>query len=224
MVLVARPLTLRSGMTLENRVVKAAMEEQLAGTGQQPDERIERLCRRWGAGGAGLLISGHVMVDRRALAQPGDIVLDHASDLAAFRRWVSAAAPTPLWMQINHPGRVVLRDTGALALAPSATRVDIGTLSSFYPTPKPMSAGAGDDGYLAREIRQDWFPFSLFPASRSFRAGPEPIPSAPPVIEMLSPFLYRVVKSGPEPGPLLFRRRRRRRPGRSRRSRTRPGR
>ena len=107
MVLVARPLTLSSGMTLENRVVKAAMEEQLAGTGQQPDERIERLYRRWGAGGAGLLITGHVMVDRRALAQPGDIVLDRASDLAAFRRWVSAAAPTPLWMQINHPGRVV---------------------------------------------------------------------------------------------------------------------
>ncbi|AZM61347.1 2,4-dienoyl-CoA reductase [Streptomyces sp. WAC 01438] len=149
MVLVARPLTLSSGMTLENRVVKAAMEEQLAGTGQQPDERIERLYRRWGAGGAGLLITGHVMVDRRALAQPGDIVLDRASDLAAFRRWVSAAAPTPLWMQINHPGRVVLRDTGALALAPSATRVDIGTLSSFYPTPKPMT-GADIDTVIER--------------------------------------------------------------------------
>lgn len=145
MALMASPLTLRSGTTLQNRVVKAAMEEQLAGAGQQPDERIERLYRRWGTGGAGLVITGHVMVDRRALAQPGDIVLDKASDLAAFRRWASAAGATPVWMQINHPGRVVLRDTGGLALAPSATRVDLGALSSFYPTPKPMTKADIDE-------------------------------------------------------------------------------
>ncbi|MGI5438561.1 hypothetical protein ACQEV4_14415 [Streptomyces shenzhenensis] len=139
MSLVASPLTLRSGITLQNRIVKAAMEEQLAGAGQQPDERIERLYRRWGAGGAGLVITGHVMVDRRALAQPGDIVLDEVSELEPFRRWASAAGTAPVWMQINHPGRVVLRDTGALALAPSATRVNAGALSSLYPVPKPMT-------------------------------------------------------------------------------------
>ncbi|BCL31766.1 2,4-dienoyl-CoA reductase [Streptomyces aurantiacus] len=145
MVSVASPLTLRSGTTLQNRIVKAAMEEQLAAGGQQPDERIERLYRRWGAGGAGLVITGHVMVDRRALAQPGDVVLDGTSDLVPFRRWASASGTTPVWMQINHPGRVVLRDTGVLALAPSATRVDLGALSSLYPTPKPMTVADIDE-------------------------------------------------------------------------------
>ncbi|HEU5128613.1 MAG TPA: NADH:flavin oxidoreductase/NADH oxidase family protein [Glycomyces sp.] len=134
------PLTLRSGATFSNRIVKAAMEEQLAGAGRQPDERLVRLYRRWGAGGAGLLITGHVMVDRRAMAQPGDIVLDERSDLAPFRRWASAAGEAPVWMQINHPGRVVQRDTGSIALAPSAVSIDIGRLSRLYPTPVPMTA------------------------------------------------------------------------------------
>ncbi|WP_030157962.1 2,4-dienoyl-CoA reductase [Glycomyces sp. NRRL B-16210] len=135
------PLPLRSGSSIRNRIVKAAMEEQLAGPGQQPDERLERLYRRWGRGGAGLLLTGHVMVDRRAVAQPGDVVLDEASDLEPFRRWAAAAGTTPVWMQINHPGRLVLRDTGALALAPSAVPVAIGSLSRLYPAPTPMTTG-----------------------------------------------------------------------------------
>ena len=52
------PLRLRSGATVRNRIAKAAMEENLAGRAQLPDERLESLYRRWGAGGAGLLITG----------------------------------------------------------------------------------------------------------------------------------------------------------------------
>ncbi|MCD0446576.1 hypothetical protein LO763_23440 [Glycomyces sp. A-F 0318] len=133
------PLALRGGTTLRNRIVKAAMEEQLAGPGQQPDGRLEALYRRWGEGGAGLLLTGHVMIDRRAVAQPGDVVLDEASDLEPFRRWAAAAGDTPVWMQINHPGRIVLRDTGATALAPSAVPLDVGGLSRLYPAPRPMT-------------------------------------------------------------------------------------
>ncbi|GAB3655781.1 NADH:flavin oxidoreductase/NADH oxidase family protein [Glycomyces tarimensis] len=134
------PLTLRSGTTLRNRTVKAAMEEQLAGAGQRPDGRIVELYRRWGEGGTGLIITGHVMVDRRAMAQPGDIVLDTASDLDSFRRWASASGDTPVWMQINHPGRVVQRDTGSVALAPSEVNIQIGSFSTLYPTPTPMTS------------------------------------------------------------------------------------
>jgi 2,4-dienoyl-CoA reductase-like NADH-dependent reductase (Old Yellow Enzyme family) len=49
------PLRLRSGGTLRNRIAKAAMEENLAGSSQLPDGRLISLYRRWGAGGAGLL-------------------------------------------------------------------------------------------------------------------------------------------------------------------------
>jgi len=56
------PLALRSGATLRNRIAKAAMEEGMAGASQLPDERLFSLYRRWGDGGAGLLITGNVMV------------------------------------------------------------------------------------------------------------------------------------------------------------------
>ena len=61
------PLVLRSGATLRNRIAKAAMEEGMAGSAQLPDERLISLYRRWGAGGAGLLITGNVMVHAEAL-------------------------------------------------------------------------------------------------------------------------------------------------------------
>lgn len=100
------PLELPGGSVLPNRLAKAAMEESLAGSGQLPDERIERLYRRWAQGGAGLLITGNVMVDRRALTAPGTIVLDAHSPLDPFRRWAGAASSGGgrVWMQINHPG------------------------------------------------------------------------------------------------------------------------
>ena len=140
MSLINKPFTSNNGTTFRNRIVKAAMEEQLAGAGQQPDGRLETLYRRWGEGGAGLIITGHVMVDRRAMAQPGDVVLDERSELEPFRRWSAAAGPTEVWMQINHPGRLVPRDTAATALAPSAVPLDLGPLSKLYREPTAMSA------------------------------------------------------------------------------------
>jgi 2,4-dienoyl-CoA reductase-like NADH-dependent reductase (Old Yellow Enzyme family) len=136
------PLVLASGSSLRNRIVKAAMEEQLAGRGQQPDDRIANLYSRWASGGAGLLITGHVMVDRRAVAQPGDIVLDSTSAIDPFVTWAKAAhvGGTKIWMQINHPGRVVQRDTKSLAWAPSVVPIDAGSFSSLYPVPVAMTS------------------------------------------------------------------------------------
>lgn len=114
----ASPLRLPRGITVANRPVKAAMEEQLASPGGHPGERFVTLYRTWDRGGAGMILTGHVMVDRSALAQPADVVLDGTSDLTPFRAWTQAAPNSSLWMQINHPGRVVQRDTGSRAPAP----------------------------------------------------------------------------------------------------------
>ena len=65
------PVVLRSGGRLRNRIAKAAMEEGMAGSSQLPDERLISLYRRWGAGGAGLLITGNAMVHAEALTGPG---------------------------------------------------------------------------------------------------------------------------------------------------------
>src|ERR1700704_6985311 len=103
------PLALRSGTTLGSRIAKAAMEENMAGNAQLPDERLISLYRRWGAGGAGLLITGNVMVHAEALTGPGGVVLDERAPLDPFTRWADAGkvGGATMWMQISHPGRLV---------------------------------------------------------------------------------------------------------------------
>src|SRR5258708_24520838 len=64
-------LVLQSGARLRNRVAKAAMEESMAGSEQLPDERLISLYRRWGAGGAGPLITGNRVVRPEAFNRPG---------------------------------------------------------------------------------------------------------------------------------------------------------
>ncbi|MFF0703626.1 NADH:flavin oxidoreductase/NADH oxidase family protein [Streptomyces tendae] len=142
MTLLSEPLRLRSGAVLPNRIAKAAMEELLAEPGQLPGDALATLYRRLAAGGAGLLITGHVMIDRRAVAQPGDVVLEEDTPLAPFRDWAAAgqSAGGQVWMQINHPGRVVPKDLSRTTWAPSAVPIDVGGLSGMYPTPRAMTA------------------------------------------------------------------------------------
>ena len=87
------PLELRCGLVLENRIAKAAMEENMAGREQLPDERLSSLYRRWGAGGAGLLITGNVMVHAEALTGPGGVVLDDSAPLRPFSQWAMGPRP-----------------------------------------------------------------------------------------------------------------------------------
>ncbi|MFD0271061.1 NADH:flavin oxidoreductase/NADH oxidase family protein [Streptomyces sp. NPDC127106] len=135
------PLDLPHGGRLPNRLAKAAMEEGLAGPGQLPGERIERLYRRWAQGGAGLLITGNVMVDRRALTAPGTIVLDAHAPLGPFRRWARAAASGggQVWMQINHPGRQVGAEMPGTAWAPSEVGVSLGKHTKRFARPTAMT-------------------------------------------------------------------------------------
>lgn len=136
------PLTLPNGSTLPNRLAKAAMEESMAGPGQLPGAAIQRLYQRWAEGGAGLLITGNVMIDRRALTGPGTVALEANTQLAPFTAWAQAARShgAQLWMQINHPGRQVMTNMGGLAWAPSAVALDLGKHSKLFARPVAMSA------------------------------------------------------------------------------------
>ncbi|WP_067673230.1 NADH:flavin oxidoreductase/NADH oxidase family protein [Nocardia miyunensis] len=135
------PVQLRSGSVLPNRIAKAAMEEGLAGQGQLPDERSIALYRRWGASGAGLLITGNVMVHAEALTGPGGIVLDADSPLEPFAAWAWAgkAAGAAMWMQISHPGRQVQANMPGVAWGPSDIAVDVGRHSKRFAKPVAMT-------------------------------------------------------------------------------------
>lgn len=98
------------------------MSERLAGRDGAPNERHLKLYRRWGAGGAALLISGNVMIDRRALGESGNVVVEDDRDAGMLRAWADAAhqGGAHLWMQINHPGRQSPRTLSKEPVAPSA--------------------------------------------------------------------------------------------------------
>ena len=101
------PFTLPGGATIKNRLVKASMSEQLASPAGAPTEALERLYDRWARGGAGLLITGNVMIDQRSLGEPRNVVVEDERDIAALRRWAAAAKAhdAAAIVQINHPGR-----------------------------------------------------------------------------------------------------------------------
>lgn len=135
------PLLLPSGLVLGNRIAKAAMEEGLAGGAQLPDERLVSLYRRWGAGSAGLLITGNVMVHKEALTGPRGVVLDADSPLEPFERWAEAgkAGGAAMWMQISHPGRQVLASMPGVVWAPSTVGVDLGRHTRRFGKPSAMT-------------------------------------------------------------------------------------
>ena len=85
------PFVLPGGAALKNRIVKAAMSEQLASLTGAPTPELERLFARWARGGAGMLITGNVMIDQRSLGEPRNVVVEDERDMDALRRWAAAA-------------------------------------------------------------------------------------------------------------------------------------
>lgn len=135
------PLTLPNGSTLPNRIGKSAMAENMAAQGQLPDERFARLYQRFADGGAGLIITGNVMVDANGVSTAGDVVLTQNSPIAPFQAWAKAAKSkgAQVWMQINHPGRQAMAGLGKNTFAPSAIGLELGKHSKLFVTPRAMT-------------------------------------------------------------------------------------
>ena len=135
-------LTLPNGQVLKNRLAKAAMEESMAEPGQLPGASMQRLYRRWAEGGAGLLITGNVMVAPDAMTGPGGLVLQAGTPLAPFRAWAEAvhAGGAKVWMQINHPGRQVFAALGNPGWAPSAVPLAMGKHGKLFAPVQALSA------------------------------------------------------------------------------------
>lgn len=136
------PLLLPNGSTINNRIAKAAMEENMADADQAPSAQLLRLYQAWADGGAGLIITGNVMVDGRAMTGPGGVVLQDEQQLDKFKRWaqVGRAGGAQFWLQINHPGRQMQANLGQQTWAPSAVAMDLGTLSKHFNRPQAMTA------------------------------------------------------------------------------------
>ncbi len=133
-----KELRLRCGVTLPNRIAKAAMTEGLADADDRATDAHVRLYERWSRGGSGLLITGNVMVDRRYLERPGNVVIDGNGGEDRLREWARAgtAAGNHLWMQISHPGRQSTRTSTSRPLSPSEVQL---RLAGMFARPRAMT-------------------------------------------------------------------------------------
>jgi len=136
------PLTLPNGVSLQNRICKAAMEENMAEAGQVPGRALINLYEAWANAktasdtGPGLILSGNVMVDPTAMTGPGGVLLEAGSlDAPAVRQnfedWATAgkAGGSKFVMQISHPGRQVYANMGVEPVSASATKVTLGGMA-----------------------------------------------------------------------------------------------
>ena len=121
------------------------MTEGVADAQLRATPRHETLYRRWSEGGAGLLLTGNVQVDRHDLERPGNVALDvtepatvSAEARERLARWARAgtASGNHLWMQVSHAGRQSPWYVTRRPRAPSAVQLK---LLGNYCTPVPLT-------------------------------------------------------------------------------------
>jgi 2,4-dienoyl-CoA reductase-like NADH-dependent reductase (Old Yellow Enzyme family) len=133
----ASPLELACGVTLTNRLAKSAMSEQLGSRENDTTPELIRLYQRWADGGPGLQVTGNVMIDRRSIGEPLNVVVEDDRDFAGLQSWAKASKSggAPAIVQLNHPGRQTTSTVSKRIVAPSAVKLKI----PGAPFPKPRA-------------------------------------------------------------------------------------
>ena len=136
--LVNTSLKLPCGITLNNRLVKSAMTERISNRGYEPTKAHERLYRDWAKTGAGLLITGNVMFDKRHLESSGNICFNDKAMLPKLIKWANSGKSNGnhIWVQISHAGRQTNKFCNGNPLAPSAVKLK---KLGLFGNPKVMS-------------------------------------------------------------------------------------
>ena len=80
------------GVALANRIAKAAASEHLASRHGAPSRQLIEAYRQFAACGAGLSVSGNVMIDGSALEAHRNVVIEDDRFLPELRKWVAATA------------------------------------------------------------------------------------------------------------------------------------
>jgi len=141
-------LKLPCGVMLKNRLSKAAMTEGLGDPQNRATQRHVNLYRRWAEGGAAMLLTGNVQVDRRYMERPGNVAIDGPQSneaIAALRNWADAgtANNTQLWMQISHAGRQTPSSVAKEPVGPSDIALEMP--GSQFGKPRALSTAEIED-------------------------------------------------------------------------------
>ena len=131
--LLGSSFALKNGLKIKNRLFKSAMSEQLGTREHNPKPGLAKLYGRWAEGGIGLSMTGNIMIDRSALGEPKNVVLDEASDLTEFKKWATAGKKngSHIWTQLNHPGKQIPNFIVKVPVAPSAISLRRGLEKGF---------------------------------------------------------------------------------------------
>ncbi len=120
--LLGQTLPLTNGAVLPNRFAKSAMSEALGTVDNRVTKDLATLYGTWADGGSGLLITGNVMIDRRHIGEPQNVVLEDDRDMDRLKQWAQAGSRNGnhIWMQLNHPGKQSPRMLNKDPVSPSA--------------------------------------------------------------------------------------------------------
>ncbi len=138
--ILSQPLTLKTGSVIPNRFAKSAMSETLGTIDNRVTRELVTLYRTWAEGGTGLSITGNVMVDRRHIGEPQNVVLEDERDLVLLRAWADAGKTggNQIWMQLNHPGKQSPKMLNSDTVAPSAIPFKK-ELRGMFATPRALT-------------------------------------------------------------------------------------
>jgi 2,4-dienoyl-CoA reductase-like NADH-dependent reductase (Old Yellow Enzyme family) len=128
--LFSQKVKLPCGTNLPNRFAKAAMTEGLATAEGIPTPELARLYGLWSDGGAGMLLSGNIIIDKYHLERPGNVVIDRPPSAEmhdALARWAATATRNgnQFWAQISHAGRQTQKLVNKNPKAPSAIKLGL---------------------------------------------------------------------------------------------------
>ncbi len=128
--LFSQKVKLPCGTNLPNRFAKAAMTEGLATAEGIPTSELARLYGLWSDGGAGMLLSGNVIIVKDHLERPGNVIIDRPPSTKmhdALARWATAATRNgnQFWAQISHAGRQTQKLVNKNPKAPSAIKLGL---------------------------------------------------------------------------------------------------
>ncbi len=140
----ASSFKLPNGTLLQNRIAKSAMSENMGTLQNAPTRNLIKAYEVWSKGGSGLLITGNIMIDSRALGEPRNVVVEDRSSFKLLQDWAKSCegTGTHIWPQLNHPGRQAFASINKEVVAPSAVSLKMGAASRMFKKPTPLSEDA----------------------------------------------------------------------------------
>lgn len=138
--ILGQKLEISNKVIIKNRLLKSAMSEGLGTREGAPKDILIKLYETWAEGGIGLCVTGNIMIDKRYLGEPGNVIIEDEKHLDQLKAWAKAATKnnTQCWVQLNHPGKQSPRGMNKENVAPSAIPFRQ-ELQAIFPTPRELT-------------------------------------------------------------------------------------